>query len=160
MESRLQQGISTNENNHLQGDHPRLSGFLKKFTIHTDASDVQLGAVIMQAGKPLDFYSKKVSKSKINYTMTEKELLNIVENLKELQNILLGNKIEVFTGHKNLTYEMIDIAYQRIYQWKSLIKEFGVTLIYIKGGANIVANDFSWLPMVHHAHKLADTTLE
>ena len=39
--------------------------------------------------------------------MTEKELLRIVETLKELQNIILGNKIKVFTDHKNLTYETI-----------------------------------------------------
>ena len=30
--------------------------FNKKFTIHTDASDFQLGAVISQEGKPLAFY--------------------------------------------------------------------------------------------------------
>ena len=31
--------------------------FSKKFTIHTDASYAQLGAVIIQEGKPLAFYS-------------------------------------------------------------------------------------------------------
>ena len=33
--------------------------FSKKFTFHTDASDVQLGALIMQEGKTFAFYSKK-----------------------------------------------------------------------------------------------------
>ena len=56
--------------------------FSKKFTIHTDASDVQMGAVIMQEGKPLAFYSQKLSKAQLDYTMTEKELLSIVETLK------------------------------------------------------------------------------
>ena len=66
MESSLYQGISTNEITHLQGDHPRLSGFFKKITIHTDTSDVQLGAAIKQEGKPLAFYSQKLSKAQIN----------------------------------------------------------------------------------------------
>lgn len=33
--------------------------FNKKFMIHTDISDFQLGAVIMQEDKPLAFYSRK-----------------------------------------------------------------------------------------------------
>ena len=68
---------------------------------------MQLGAVIMQESKPFAFYSQILSKVQINYTMTEKELLSIVETLKELQNILLVHAIELCMYHKNLTYETI-----------------------------------------------------
>ena len=92
--------------------------------------------------------------------MTGKELLRIVENFKEFQNTLLGHKIEVFTDHNNLTYETIESASQRVQSWKSLIQEFGVALLYIKGEANIVADVFKWIPITYYAHKLADKTLE
>ena len=57
--------------------------FNKKFKIHTDASKVQLGACISQEGKPIAFYSRKLSDAQTRYTTTERELLSIVETLKE-----------------------------------------------------------------------------
>ena len=49
------------------------------FTVHTDFSDKQLGAIIIQNKKPIAFFSSGLSKSQRNYTTTEKELLVIVE---------------------------------------------------------------------------------
>ena len=81
--------------------------FNEVFEIHTDASDRQLGAVISQNWKPLAFYSRKLSGAQRNYTTTEQELLSIVETLKEFRNILLGQRIKVFTDHKNLVHARI-----------------------------------------------------
>ena len=64
--------------------------FDKEFHIHTDASHTQLGAVISQNKKPIAFYSRKLSDAQTRYTTTERELLAIVETLKEFRNILLG----------------------------------------------------------------------
>ena len=92
--------------------------------------------------------------------MIERVLLRIVETIKDFRNILFGHKIVVFMNHNNLTYETIESDSQRVQRWKILIQEFGVILLYIKGEANIVSNDFIRLTMEHHAHKLENTTLE
>ena len=56
--------------------------FSKPFDIYTDDSNRQLGAVITQNNRPIDFYSKKLTKCHQNYTVTDLELLSIVMTLK------------------------------------------------------------------------------
>ncbi len=62
--------------------------FLKPFEIYTDASSMQLGAVITQDNRPIAFFSKKLSKTQQKYSVTEIELLARVETLKEFKGML------------------------------------------------------------------------
>ena len=117
--------------------------FNKPFDIHTDASDVQLGAVISQEGKPIAFYSRKLNSAQARYTVGERELLSIVETLKEFRNILLGQSIKVYTDHKNLTCKNYNS--DRVMRWRLLIEEFGPELIHLPGKHNIVADALSRL---------------
>jgi RNase H-like domain found in reverse transcriptase len=126
---------------HCQRSDVGLSGFNEPFKIHTDASHYQLGAVISQEGKPIAFYSQKLNPAQTWYTTTERELLSIVETLKEYRNILLGQQIEVFTEHKNLVYKTFNT--ERVMRWQLIIEEFGPKLTYIKGASNIVADALS-----------------
>ena len=81
--------------------------FNAPFEIHTDASKLQIGAVVSQKGKPIAFYSRKMNIDQQNYTITEKEFLSIVASVKDFHNILLGCQITVDTDHKNLTYKFL-----------------------------------------------------
>jgi hypothetical protein len=119
--------------------------FNKPFQTHTDASHYQLGSVISQSGKPIAFYSRKLNDAQTRYTTTERELLSIVETLKEYRNILLGHEIEVFTDHKNLTHKQFNT--ERVMRWRLLIEEFGPKLTHIKGDHNVVADYLSRMDM-------------
>jgi hypothetical protein len=115
--------------------------FNETFEIHTDASDQQIGSVIAQKGKPIAFYSRKLTPTQRRYTTTERELLAIVETLKEFRNILLGHRIDVYTDHQNLTYKQFNT--NRVMRWRLLIEEYGPNIIYVQGKHNIVADALS-----------------
>ena len=117
--------------------------FNKPFEIHTDASDLQLGSVISQGGRPIAFYSRKLSDAQTRYTTQERELLSIVETLKEFRNILLGQRITVYTDHKNLTCKNQNS--NRVMRWRLLIEEYGPDIQHLPGEHNIVADALSRL---------------
>ena len=116
------------------------------FTVHTDVSDKQLGVVISQNNKPIAFSSRKLSRSQRNYTTTEKELLTIVECLKQFRGILFGYKINVLSYHKNLVYAATMSESQRLMCWRLIIKEFWPNIQHIYGVDNIVADTLNRFP--------------
>jgi hypothetical protein len=110
--------------------------FNKPFHLHTDASDHQLGAVIMQDKNPIAFYLRKLNTAQKRYTTTERnrELLSAIETCKEYKNILLGYPIIVFTDHKNNTFNGLkgsDLVLPTC--WLLLLEEYGVTFEYFPG---------------------------
>jgi hypothetical protein len=53
--------------------------YSKEFEIYTDASSRQMGAVIKQQNRPIAFFSRKLSTMQQKYSVTDIELLAIVE---------------------------------------------------------------------------------
>ena len=74
--------------------------------------------------------------------------------------IFLGYEIEIFTDHKNLTYESTECSSQRAQRWRGIIQEFDIELKFIAGDANIVADAISRLPMEEHETPLSKEQIE
>jgi hypothetical protein len=100
--------------------------------IYTDASSTQLGAVITQDNRPIAFFSRKFSKTQQKYSVTEIELLAIVETLKEFKGMLWGQDIKVYTDQKNLTRDALGLTSDRVYCWRSLLEEYAPEIIHHK----------------------------
>ena len=104
--------------------------------------------------------------------MTEIELLAIIETLKEFRGMLWGQRIKVYTDHKNLTTEALGLTSNRVYRWRLILEEYGPDIVYIKGAENTVADAISrlkfnpalknnskqnWMTMTKHWIRLAKT---
>ena len=120
--------------------------FNQKFDIHTDASKIQLGAIISQNGKPIAFYSRKLNPAQTRYSTTERELLSIVETLKEFKNILLGQQLVIHTDHQNLIHN--SFTSDRVMRWRLYLEEYSPDIEYIKGPENEAADALSRLPKI------------
>ncbi|KAL7460052.1 hypothetical protein ACHAXS_000520 [Conticribra weissflogii] len=96
------------------------------FHIYTDASDYQMGAIIVQ----------KLTNTQQNYHTMEKELLSIVMVLEMFCSMLLGDKLLIYTGHKNLTF--VNLNCHCILCWQLFIEEYGPTILYHPGKKNVI----------------------
>jgi hypothetical protein len=119
--------------------------FAIPFEIYTDASNKQIGPVIQQNGRPLAFYSHKLTDAQTHYTVIELVLLAIVETLQEYRTILLGHIIKIYTDHKNLTFANFNT--DCVHHWRLIVEEYEPEIVYLPGVHNIVANFLSRHPI-------------
>ena len=83
------------------GDLLAYPDFNEWFKIHTNTIYLQLVLVIRNKGKPIAFHSRKLTDARKICTVTEKDLLSIVETLKEFRTILLSQILLIYTDNGN-----------------------------------------------------------
>ena len=82
--------------------------FNKPFVLHTDASQVGLGAVLSQVideeEHPIMYISRKLLKHEMNYATVEKEALAVKWAIHHLRYYLWGRKFTLITDHAPLKW--------------------------------------------------------
>lgn len=122
----------------------RLPDFTKPFYLETDASDFGIGAVLMQEGRPLAFFSKKLGpRGRISSTY-HKELFAIVEAVQKWRQYLLGRELIIRSDQKSLKellQQIIQTPDQQFYARKLMGYKFKIE--YKTGASNRVADVLS-----------------
>jgi hypothetical protein len=87
--------------------HPLPWAFL---ALATGASDTHVGAVIQQKvgqhWQPLGFFSKKLSKTEVNYSTFDRELFANESGIKHFRSRLEGRPSQLWMDHKSLIYTL------------------------------------------------------
>ena len=84
----------------------KLPDYSKPFRIDLakDASNVAVGAKLLQNGQLVAFYSKKLTPAEARYYITDRELLAIYQACMKWRQYPHGHKYTIYTDHKPLIY--------------------------------------------------------
>ena len=78
--------------------------------------------------------------------------------MKGFRNILPGQKLRIYTDHKNLTYKHFNTDIILI--WGLLLEEYGPDIEYIKREKNIVSDALSRLPLTGNEETTQNSTYQ
>ena len=127
-------------------DSPILNHFdpAKPMILQTDASCVAIAGIVHQYDgfgilRLVNFYCRKCTVAKLNYDTYDRELLAIVETMKQWRHYLEGANHKVFIqcDHKNLEYfQMSKVLSRRQARWVEILFSYDFVIEHLEGQKN------------------------
>lgn len=120
----------------------------KPFVLRTDASELGVGAVLLQEGDeglhPISFASKKLIPAEKNYSTIEKECLAMVWGIRRFEPYLYGRHFTLMTDHQPLQYLQQTRPHSgRLARWAMQLQSYEFTVQTVKGVENVDADFWS-----------------
>ncbi|CAN6166061.1 unnamed protein product [Urochloa humidicola] len=124
-----------------------LPDFSQPFCLETDASDLGVGAVLMQRGHPSAYFSKALGPRSKGLSTYEKEYMAILLAVQQWRSYLQHGEFTIFTDQRSL----VQLSEQRLHtHWQKEVftKLLGMQykIVYKKGEDNRVADALSRKP--------------
>lgn len=122
--------------------------FSKPFTIHTDASDVGVGGVLVQGEgleeKVISYMSHKLTTAQRKYSTTERECLAVLLAIEHFRAYIEGSKFSVITDHSSLSWlQKLKDPVGRLGRWILKLQQYDCKIIHRKGTFNVVPDALS-----------------
>ncbi|XP_071504670.1 uncharacterized protein [Diadema antillarum] len=123
----------------------------RPFILRTDASDVGLGAILLQDRDgekfPIAYGSRKLLPREQKYSVMERECLAVVWGTQKFEPYLYGKHFRLETDHQPLQcIAKSKVANGRILRWALALQPFNFSITAIKGSENVGADYLSRLP--------------
>ncbi|XP_047475992.1 uncharacterized protein LOC125029857 [Penaeus chinensis] len=121
----------------------KLPDMSKDFVLQVDASEVGLGAVLLQYQDgqrwPVLYASKKLKGAERNYSVIEKECLAVVWAVSKFYQYLYGKAFVIESDHQPLKYlNSANHLNGRLMRWSMYMQQFNYTVKNIAGRENVV----------------------
>ncbi|KAK1601944.1 hypothetical protein QYE76_027049 [Lolium multiflorum] len=122
----------------------QLPDFNKTFELECDASGIGLGGVLLQEGKPVAYFSEKLSGPSLNYSTYDKELYALVRTLQTWQHYLWPKEFVIHSDHESLKHIRSQAKLNRRHaKWVEFIESFPYVIKHKKGKDNVIADALS-----------------
>ncbi|KAK4684314.1 putative transposase, partial [Tremellales sp. Uapishka_1] len=113
----------------------------QNIVVETDASDYAIAGVLSQPNHqgilhPVAFFSRKMAPAELNYEIHDKEMLAIIESLREWRHYLEGTlePITIYTDHQSLQYFMSSKQLNRRQaRWLLFLSDYNFKIHYRPG---------------------------
>ena len=131
-------------------DHSNLGE--NKVYVTCDASNWRTGATLgvgpsWELTRPVAFDSMQLKGAEKHYPVHKKELLAVIHALKKWRSDLLGIPIIIYTDHRTLqNFDTQRDLSRRQLRWQEFMSQYDMTMVYILGEDNTVADALSRVP--------------
>nr|KYP34521.1 Retrotransposable element Tf2 [Cajanus cajan] len=121
-----------------------LPNFEKTFELECDASRVGIGAVLLQGGHPIAYFSEKLKGATLNYPTYDKELYALVRALQTWEHYLVSKEFVIHNDHESLKYLRGQGKLNKTHaKWLEFLEQFPYIIKFKKGKSNVVADALS-----------------
>ena len=118
----------------------------KELIVQVDSSSTGLGTVLLQDGKPIEYASRALTSSEVNWAQIEKEMLAVVFGLERFDQYTCGREVIVQNDHKPLKAILnkpLSQGPKRLQAMKMRLHRYNINFEYLEGSRLLIADTLS-----------------